>query len=87
MERDADDIVWLTLDKPGSSTNVLGHAILEELDSLLERLAADPPKGVVIRSGKANGFVAGADIKGIHRLQSATDAYASFARPARVRQD
>lgn len=75
MERDADDIVWLTLDKPGSSTNVLGHAILEELDSLLEPLAADPPKGVVIRSGKANGFVAGADIKEFTGFKSATDAY------------
>ena len=76
MERDADGIVWLTLDKPGSSTNVLGHAILEELGSLIEPLAADPPKGVVIRSGKANGFVAGADIKEFTGFKSATDAYA-----------
>jgi 3-hydroxyacyl-CoA dehydrogenase/enoyl-CoA hydratase/3-hydroxybutyryl-CoA epimerase len=76
MERDAEGIVWLTLDKPGTSTNVLGRAILEELGALIEPLAANPPKGVVIRSGKASGFVAGADIKEFTGFRSATDAYA-----------
>ena len=76
MERDAEGIVWLTLDKPGTSTNVLGRAILEELGGLVEPLAANPPKGVVIRSGKPNGFVAGADIKEFTSFKSATDAYA-----------
>jgi 3-hydroxyacyl-CoA dehydrogenase/enoyl-CoA hydratase/3-hydroxybutyryl-CoA epimerase len=80
MDRDADGIVWLTLDKPGTSTNVLGRAILEELGTLLEPLAADPPKGVVIRSGKPNGFVAGADIKEFTGFKSATDAYALIRR-------
>src|SRR5690606_3461960 len=36
---------------------------LVELDALLERLAIDPPRGVVFRSGKASGFVAGADVR------------------------
>ena len=76
MERDAEGIVWLTLDKPGTSTNVLGRAILEERGGLVEPLAANPPKGVVIRSGKPNGFVAGADIKEFTSFKSATDAYA-----------
>ena len=34
LERDAEGIAWLTLDKPGTSTNVLGHAILEQLGTL-----------------------------------------------------
>ena len=76
MDRDAEGIVWLTLDKPGSSTNVLGRAILEELGGLIEQIAANLPKGVVIRSGKQNGFVAGADIKEFTGFKSATDAYA-----------
>src|SRR5690348_9156212 len=75
-ERDADGIVWLTLDKPGTSTNVLGRAVLEELSTLLQPLAADPPRGVVIRSGKKSGFIAGADIKEFTGFKSATDAYA-----------
>ena len=75
MERDAEGIVWLTLDKPGTSTNVLGRAVLEELGTLIAPLAADPPRGVVVRSGKANGFVAGADIKEFTGFSSATEAY------------
>ena len=47
MERDAEGIVWLTLDKPGSSANVLGRAILEELGGLIDQIAANVPKGVV----------------------------------------
>jgi 3-hydroxyacyl-CoA dehydrogenase/enoyl-CoA hydratase/3-hydroxybutyryl-CoA epimerase len=76
MERDAEGIVWLTLDKPGSSTNVLGRAIIEELGSLVDQIATNVPKGVVIRSGKQNGFIAGADIKEFTGFKSATDAYA-----------
>jgi 3-hydroxyacyl-CoA dehydrogenase/enoyl-CoA hydratase/3-hydroxybutyryl-CoA epimerase len=76
MERDADGIVWLTLDKPGTSTNVLGRAIIEELGTLIGPLSANPPKGVVIRSGKKNGFIAGADIKEFTGFKSATEAYA-----------
>src|SRR6185436_7421788 len=76
MDRDAEGIVWLTLDKPGTSTNVLGRAILEELSGLLDTIEANPPKGLVIRSGKQNGFVAGADIKEFTAFKSATDAYA-----------
>ena len=76
MERDAEGIVWLTLDKPGSSTNVLGRAILEELGGLIDQIAANVPKGVVIRSGKKSGFIAGADIKEFTGFKSATDAYA-----------
>jgi 3-hydroxyacyl-CoA dehydrogenase/enoyl-CoA hydratase/3-hydroxybutyryl-CoA epimerase len=76
MERDAEGIVWLTLDKPGVSTNVLGRAIIEELGKLIEPLAATSPKGVVIRSGKPSGFIAGADIKEFTGFKSATDAYA-----------
>jgi 3-hydroxyacyl-CoA dehydrogenase/enoyl-CoA hydratase/3-hydroxybutyryl-CoA epimerase len=75
-ERDADGIVWLTLDKPGSSTNVLGREILAELGSVLELLETEPPRGVIVRSAKANGFIAGADIKEFTDLRNATEAYA-----------
>ena len=86
MERDADGIVWLTLDKPGTSTNVLGRAVLEELGELLEPLASEPPRGVVVRSAKKSGFIAGADIKEFTGFKSATDAYELIrARPARAR--
>src|SRR6185437_854300 len=75
MDRDPDGITWLTLDKPGTSTNVLSREVLEELGGLLEPLAASPPRGVVLRSGKPNGFIAGADIREFTRLESAEQGF------------
>ena len=62
-ERDADGIVTLTLDRAGSSVNALGRAVLDELQEIVERLSFEPPRGVVIHSGKAAGFAVGADLK------------------------
>jgi 3-hydroxyacyl-CoA dehydrogenase / enoyl-CoA hydratase / 3-hydroxybutyryl-CoA epimerase len=75
VERDADGIVWLTLDKPGTSTNVLSREVLQELGRLLEPLAASPPRGVVVRSGKPSGFIAGADIKEFTTLRDADEGF------------
>ena len=36
LEIDADQIGWLTLDKPGSSANTLGRAVLEDLQRQME---------------------------------------------------
>jgi len=60
---DADGILVLTFDREGSSVNTFARAVLDELDVILERLSFEPPKGLVIRSGKAAGFIAGADIR------------------------
>jgi 3-hydroxyacyl-CoA dehydrogenase/enoyl-CoA hydratase/3-hydroxybutyryl-CoA epimerase len=46
----------------------------------LARLAADPPRGLVIRSGKANGFIAGADVDEFGELKSVDDATALVRR-------
>ena len=62
-ERDADDIVWLTLDQAGSAVNTLAVDVVAELDRQLVALEKEPPRGLIIRSGKASGFIAGADIK------------------------
>src|SRR5689334_21714087 len=75
MDRDAEGIVWLMLDKPGTSTNVLDRAVIEELGGLVAQIEANVPKGVVIRSAKPSGFIAGADIKEFTGFKSATDAY------------
>ncbi len=83
-ERDAEGIVWLTLDKPGTSTNVLSRPVLEELAAILTPLATEPPKGVVVRSAKKSGFIAGADIKEFTSFKSATDAYALIRGGQRV---
>jgi len=62
-EERPDGILVLSFDRAGETVNTFSQAVLIELDTLVERLAIDPPKGVVFRSAKGSGFVAGADIK------------------------
>lgn len=76
LQRDAEGLATLIIDKPGASANVLSRAVLEELDRLLSQLAASPPRALVVRSGKASGFIAGADINEFVRLEGLEEAYA-----------
>jgi 3-hydroxyacyl-CoA dehydrogenase/enoyl-CoA hydratase/3-hydroxybutyryl-CoA epimerase len=69
-ETDADGIAWLTFDLPGKTANVLSRSTLIEFDGIVRSLAAKPPRGVVIRSGKPSGFIAGADIEEFQQLES-----------------
>jgi len=74
LERDADGIAFATLDVAGSTTNTLGFAAMDELGQLLDALDRQPPKGLVIRSGKAAGFIAGANIEEFTAIDSAAAA-------------
>ncbi len=58
-----DSVVVLSLDRQDSSVNAMSQDVLLELGDLIERIAMDPPKAVVIQSIKAAGFIAGADLK------------------------
>ena len=58
-----DGVVVLALDRQGAPVNALSQDVLIELGQIVERLAIDPPKGVVFVSAKASGFIAGADLK------------------------
>src|SRR5258706_10270873 len=62
LARDESGVAWLVLDKAGASANTLSEDVLMELDDVLASIERDPPKGVVIRSAKRSGFIAGADI-------------------------
>jgi 3-hydroxyacyl-CoA dehydrogenase/enoyl-CoA hydratase/3-hydroxybutyryl-CoA epimerase len=62
LTRDADGLAWLTLDKAGSTANTLSAAVLAELNEALDLVDRSPPGGLVVRSGKSNGFIAGADV-------------------------
>ncbi len=59
---DADRVMWLVLDRPGKSVNVIDRQVLEELNALIDRIEAERPAAVVLRSAKPAGFAAGADI-------------------------
>jgi 3-hydroxyacyl-CoA dehydrogenase/enoyl-CoA hydratase/3-hydroxybutyryl-CoA epimerase len=80
LERDGDGLAWLTLDKAGASANTLSIEVLEEFRSVLGALAAAPPNGLVIRSGKDSGFIAGADVDEFERVRTVDDAVAIVRR-------
>ena len=75
LEIDADRIAWLVCDAPGTSTNVLSAAVLHDLAAQLDAVALQQPAGVVIRSAKAGGFIAGADIKEFVNIHSPEEGY------------
>ena len=62
LARDADGVAWLAIDKAGASANTLNAEVLAELNDALTEIERTPPKGLVIRSAKKSGFIAGADI-------------------------
>jgi 3-hydroxyacyl-CoA dehydrogenase/enoyl-CoA hydratase/3-hydroxybutyryl-CoA epimerase len=68
LDVDADQIGWLTIDKPGSSANTLGRALLLELQQLIADAERRTLRGLVLRSAKSSGFIAGADIREIVTL-------------------
>jgi 3-hydroxyacyl-CoA dehydrogenase/enoyl-CoA hydratase/3-hydroxybutyryl-CoA epimerase len=80
LEHDSDGIAWLIFDKAGASANTLSADVLTELSAILAELAATPPKGLVIRSGKDSGFIAGADIEDFERVKAVDDAIAIVKR-------
>jgi 3-hydroxyacyl-CoA dehydrogenase/enoyl-CoA hydratase/3-hydroxybutyryl-CoA epimerase len=70
LTRDADGIAWLLFDCEGASANTLSADVIEELDLVLAALESQRPTGVVIRSAKKSGFIAGADV---NEFRGATD--------------
>ncbi len=62
LTRDADGIAWLLFDREGASANTLSADLLEELETVLAALESARPTGLVIRSSKPSGFIAGADV-------------------------
>ena len=62
LTRDADGIAWLLFDREGASANTLSSEVMEEFDKILGELEGQRPAGLVIRSAKTSGFIAGADV-------------------------
>ena len=57
-----DGVAVLSFDREGESVNTFAQRVIDELESVIERLALEPPRALVLRSAKASGFIAGADI-------------------------
>ncbi|MCH9689034.1 MAG: enoyl-CoA hydratase/isomerase family protein, partial [Gammaproteobacteria bacterium] len=77
IEQDADNIIWLGLDRQDMGTNSINEAVLDELNTALQEIAEKShAKGLVIYSCKSKGFIAGADIKTFSDLDTAERATA-----------
>ncbi|MDP1735356.1 MAG: 3-hydroxyacyl-CoA dehydrogenase NAD-binding domain-containing protein [Sulfuritalea sp.] len=67
LERETSDqnegVAWAILDTANSSTNTLGAEVMTELGLILDECERNPPKGLIFKSAKEAGFIAGANIE------------------------
>lgn len=69
IETDSDGIALVTWDSPGKSMNVIDASVMEDIETLIEKVASDDAiKGVVLTSGK-KAFGAGADLTMLQDMQ------------------
>jgi 3-hydroxyacyl-CoA dehydrogenase/enoyl-CoA hydratase/3-hydroxybutyryl-CoA epimerase len=68
-----DGVAWLRLDDPGKRVNTLSSRLFDAFAGVLDALERQRPSGLVLYSGKSDGFIAGADID---ELSTLTDAEA-----------
>lgn len=70
---DATGIAWLVFDDPDRTLNVLAVEVMHRLSELLDELEQSVSQGgvraLLIRSGKARGFIAGADVSAIEAIE------------------
>ncbi|HXS30926.1 MAG TPA: enoyl-CoA hydratase-related protein, partial [Steroidobacteraceae bacterium] len=79
-EKDAAGIGTLWLDVPDRSANTLSSAVLTELGQVLDGITASPPRGLILRSAKSSGFIAGADVHEFTTLRSVDEALVMILR-------
>ncbi len=81
---DQSRIAWLYFNKAGSGPNVLSSEVLLELERVLTEAAAQSPLGLALVSDKASGFIAGADVQEIARIEDQQQALALIQTGHRV---
>lgn len=69
-----NDIAVVTIDVPGEKMNTLRASFVDELNEVLQKATSERVKGLVFISGKADNFIAGADIKMLDSAQTRDDA-------------
>lgn len=74
LSKGDDGIAWLDFDSADGTTNTLSAEAMSEFDRILSTLSSAPPRGLVIASAKAAGFIAGANIEEFTRIDSASAA-------------
>lgn len=88
FEIDRERIGWLTFDQPDAPVNVLSSTTLHALDQLLSELESRISNGqifsLVIVSGKADSFIAGADVREIATVRTAAEAQKASTEGHRI---
>ena len=80
LTRDTDGIAWLLFDREGASANTLNAEVMAEFDAVLAVLESERPAGLVIRSAKPSGFIAGADVNEFRGASDASVVEAAIGR-------
>ncbi|MEO6195225.1 MAG: 3-hydroxyacyl-CoA dehydrogenase NAD-binding domain-containing protein [Thermoanaerobaculia bacterium] len=75
-----EGIAWLRLDDPGKKVNTLSTRLFEWFETQVDRIERERPEGLVIYSGKPDGFVAGADLEELLALVDPADVHAMLQR-------
>jgi 3-hydroxyacyl-CoA dehydrogenase/enoyl-CoA hydratase/3-hydroxybutyryl-CoA epimerase len=87
VEMDSFALATLWLDVQGERYNVLNRAVLDELDQAIQAVKArHGVAGLIIRSAKETGFLAGADVHQFTTIRSPDEARALSARGQEVFQ-
>jgi enoyl-CoA hydratase/carnithine racemase len=79
----ADGIATVTLNRPGQF-NALSRALIDELQTALDRIAADSSVRVVVLAASGRGFCSGHDLKEIRGMGDVAEVEALFARCSRM---
>jgi enoyl-CoA hydratase/carnithine racemase len=76
-------IATLTLNRPGQF-NALSGALIGEMQSALDRIAADHSVRVVVLAARGRGFCAGHDLKELRAMAGVAEVEALFAQCSRM---
>jgi len=68
-------IAVIILDNKDAKLNVLSTPFMDALEAAIDTVAGQNPKAVIIRSGKSRGFVAGANIEEIEKIETTKEGY------------
>ncbi len=82
--RHSPSLCTLSIDVSGKKQNVLSVEVISELDRILDGMDNDRPAGLIIRSGKPDSFVSGADIGEFGKITGREQALDIARRAHRV---
>lgn len=80
LTREADGLAVLAFDQADASANTLSAEAMAEFNLALDLLDREKPRALLIRSAKASGFIAGADIDEFGAIATEAGAVALVKR-------